>query len=41
MSQRKDWVAWGMSEYYGPADWDTSIETIHRALDLGITFLAP
>lgn len=29
----------GMSEYYGPTDWDTSIETIHRALDLGVTFL--
>ncbi|WP_420716756.1 aldo/keto reductase [Streptomyces sp. CoH17] len=29
----------GMSEYYGPADWDTSIETIHRAVDLGVTFL--
>lgn len=29
----------GMSEWYGPADWDTSIETIHRALDLGVTFL--
>nr|WP_267717181.1 aldo/keto reductase [Streptomyces sp. CoH17] len=28
-----------MSEYYGPADWDTSIETIHRAVDLGVTFL--
>jgi aryl-alcohol dehydrogenase-like predicted oxidoreductase len=29
----------GMSEYYGPTDWDGSIETIHRALDLGVTFL--
>jgi aryl-alcohol dehydrogenase-like predicted oxidoreductase len=29
----------GMSEYYGPTDWDTSIETIHRALDLGVTLL--
>jgi aryl-alcohol dehydrogenase-like predicted oxidoreductase len=29
----------GMSEFYGPADWDTSISTIHRALDLGVTFL--
>jgi aryl-alcohol dehydrogenase-like predicted oxidoreductase len=29
----------GMSEWYGPTDWDTSIETIHRALDLGVTFL--
>jgi aryl-alcohol dehydrogenase-like predicted oxidoreductase len=29
----------GMSEWYGPTDWDTSIATIHRALDLGVTFL--
>lgn len=29
----------GMSEYYGPTDWDTSIATIHRALELGVTFL--
>lgn len=29
----------GMSEFYGPADWDTSIATIHRALELGITLL--
>ena len=29
----------GMSEWYGPADWDTSIATIGRALDLGVTFL--
>jgi aryl-alcohol dehydrogenase-like predicted oxidoreductase len=29
----------GMSEHYGPADWDTSIGTIHRALDLGVTLL--
>lgn len=29
----------GMSEWYGPADWDQSIATIHRALDLGVTFL--
>ena len=29
----------GMSECYGPADWDESIATIHRALDLGVTFL--
>lgn len=29
----------GMSEWYGPADWDDSIATIHRALDLGVTFL--
>jgi aryl-alcohol dehydrogenase-like predicted oxidoreductase len=29
----------GMSEWYGQADWDESIATIHRALDLGVTFL--
>ena len=29
----------GMSQSYGPADRDESIATIHRALDLGITFL--
>jgi aryl-alcohol dehydrogenase-like predicted oxidoreductase len=29
----------GMSEWYGPTDWDSSIATIHRALDLGVTFL--
>ena len=29
----------GMSEWYGHTDWDSSIETIHRALDLGVTFL--
>jgi aryl-alcohol dehydrogenase-like predicted oxidoreductase len=29
----------GMSEWYGPADWDTSIATILRALELGVTFL--
>jgi aryl-alcohol dehydrogenase-like predicted oxidoreductase len=29
----------GMSEWYGPGDWDSSIATIHRALDLGVTFL--
>jgi aryl-alcohol dehydrogenase-like predicted oxidoreductase len=29
----------GMSEWYGPGDWDESIATIHRALDLGVTFL--
>jgi aryl-alcohol dehydrogenase-like predicted oxidoreductase len=27
----------GMSEYYGPTDWDASITTIHRAIDLGVT----
>jgi aryl-alcohol dehydrogenase-like predicted oxidoreductase len=29
----------GMSEWYGTTDWDESIATIHRALDLGVTFL--
>jgi len=29
----------GMSEFYGAADWDESVATIHRALDLGVTFL--
>src|ERR671935_1429263 len=29
----------GMSEWYGAADWDDSIAVIHRALDLGVTFL--
>jgi aryl-alcohol dehydrogenase-like predicted oxidoreductase len=29
----------GMSEFYGTADEDTAIETIHRALDLGVSFL--
>lgn len=29
----------GMSEFYGPADEGESIATIHRALDLGVTFL--
>jgi aryl-alcohol dehydrogenase-like predicted oxidoreductase len=29
----------GMSEWYGHADWDGSIATIRRALDLGVTFL--
>lgn len=29
----------GMSEFYGPADEEESISTIHRALDLGITYL--
>jgi len=28
----------GMSEYYGPRDEAESIATIHRALDLGVTF---
>ncbi|MBL7516010.1 aldo/keto reductase [Frankia nepalensis] len=29
----------GMSEFYGPRDDDESLATIHRALDLGVTFL--
>jgi aryl-alcohol dehydrogenase-like predicted oxidoreductase len=29
----------GMSEWYGHADWDESVATVHRALDLGVTFL--
>ena len=29
----------GMSEFYGPSDEATSIATIHRALDLGVTLL--
>src|SRR4051794_8949126 len=29
----------GMSDFYGPADDERSIATIHRALDIGITFL--
>ena len=28
----------GMSDFYGPGDEDESIATIHRALDLGVTF---
>ncbi|HEY1915391.1 MAG TPA: aldo/keto reductase [Streptosporangiaceae bacterium] len=28
----------GMSEFYGPTDWDTCIETVHRAIELGVTF---
>jgi aryl-alcohol dehydrogenase-like predicted oxidoreductase len=28
----------GMSQSYGPTDWDESIATIHRALELGVTF---
>src|ERR1700689_1323866 len=31
----------GMSEWYGPTDWDESIATINRALDLGVTFINP
>src|SRR5580692_5254115 len=29
----------GMSEFYGPTDWDESVATIRRALDLGVTFI--
>src|SRR4051795_3163522 len=29
----------GMSQSYGKADPDESVATIHRALDLGVTFL--
>ena len=29
----------GMSEFYGETDWDAAIDTIHRALDLGVTFI--
>lgn len=29
----------GMSEFYGPTDWDESMRTLHRAIDLGVTLL--
>jgi aryl-alcohol dehydrogenase-like predicted oxidoreductase len=29
----------GMSQSYGRGDWDTSIATVQRALDLGVTFI--
>jgi aryl-alcohol dehydrogenase-like predicted oxidoreductase len=29
----------GMSEFYGRTDWDESVATIRRALDLGVTFI--
>ena len=29
----------GMSEWYGAADWDESVATVNRALDLGVTFI--
>src|SRR4051795_13762771 len=29
----------GMSEFYGTSDEQTGIDTIHRALDLGVSFL--
>src|ERR1700744_931041 len=31
----------GMSEWYGATDWDESIATIHRALELDVTFMDP
>jgi aryl-alcohol dehydrogenase-like predicted oxidoreductase len=29
----------GMSEFYGTTDEDESVATIHRAIELGVTFL--
>jgi len=29
----------GMSEWYGKADWEESIATIHEAIELGVTFI--
>src|SRR4051795_11288117 len=29
----------GMSEFYGTADEDESVATIHRAIELGVTFI--
>ncbi|MEW5812232.1 MAG: aldo/keto reductase [Actinomycetota bacterium] len=29
----------GMSEYYGASDWDTSIATIHHAIEVGVSLL--
>src|SRR2546429_5916824 len=29
----------GMSEFYGPTDEDESVRVIHRAIELGVTFL--
>jgi aryl-alcohol dehydrogenase-like predicted oxidoreductase len=29
----------GMSEQYGPTDWDQSMETLERAIELGVTLL--
>ena len=29
----------GMSEFYGQTDWDESIATIRRAIELGVTFI--
>jgi aryl-alcohol dehydrogenase-like predicted oxidoreductase len=31
----------GMSEFYGTADEDESIASIHRAIELGVTFWTP
>src|SRR5690242_14767435 len=31
----------GMSEFYGGGDEDESVATIHRAIELGVTFLDP
>jgi diketogulonate reductase-like aldo/keto reductase len=29
----------GMSEAYGASDWDSSVATLQRAIDLGVTFI--
>ncbi|MEO9138685.1 MAG: aldo/keto reductase [Jatrophihabitans sp.] len=29
----------GMSEFYGRTDWDESVAVIHRAIELGVTFI--
>jgi aryl-alcohol dehydrogenase-like predicted oxidoreductase len=29
----------GTSGFYGETDWGATIDTIHRALDLGVTFI--
>jgi Enoyl-(Acyl carrier protein) reductase len=34
--QRKVWAAWDLSEVYGTSDWDSSVTTIRRAIDLGV-----